>query len=90
MSEDPDQDLDPTERLRLLIIAVGLLANVAILYWEWRQVDPSGAERFEAQLRSTWNNLKAPFRQADTFRKAKGRMLWQAIRTVEGEPNGDT
>ena len=70
------------ERIRLLIIGIGIALNVAIVYWQLKDTAPM------IELRGRLRNLRArmshPWHQAKSLRRAEGETVWEAIQVVEG------
>ena len=78
-----DDALDRNEKVRLLIIGAGLVLNAVIIYYQWRQTDPTGEERFRLRLKRFGQRFTAPFHREKEIRKAEAETVWEAITTVE-------
>lgn len=74
---------DPTETLRLVIIGVGLVANLAIIYWQIK--DTAEMIELRAKLRCWWaRRFTEPERLRREMARAEAETVFEAIQVVEG------
>lgn len=74
---------DPTETLRLVIIAIGVAANLAIIYWEIK--DTAEMIELRARLRAWWSRrFTEPERRRRALARAEAETVFEAIQVVEG------
>lgn len=83
----PEDDYQPLSRWVTGAIWTLVIGGNLILAWDaWRDTEAGLA--FRARMRDRFAKLKdcEPCARRRAFLKAKGRMLWDATRAVEGDP----
>lgn len=76
-----------TVRIVYLALVVG---NLALIYDTWKD-SPAGIE-WTARFRRRWQQLQdceGCARRREMLRRARGRMMWDAVQTVEHGPEWD-
>ncbi len=78
-----DEIEDPHETLRLVIIGLGILANVVIVYWQLK--DTAEMIEMRAKVRHWWDRtVTQPERWRRQLAKMEAETVFEAIQTVEG------
>lgn len=72
------------DRARVAMVIALVLVNAGLLYWEWRQVDPTGAKLFEQRLRAPFSRLRRQSDEARKLKKAEAETVFEAMQAVDG------
>lgn len=81
--EANEPEPDPGEALRLVIIGLGLLANLAIVYWQVK--DTADMIELRARVSAWWRrHVSEPERRRRELARMEGETLFEAIQVVEG------
>lgn len=73
---------DPHETLRLVIIGLGIAANLVIVYWQFK--DTADMIELRARVRHWWNRtVTQPERWRRDLARMEGETVFEAIEIVE-------
>lgn len=81
---DVDDLEDPNETLRLVIIGLGILANIVIVYWQLK--DTAEMIEYRARLRHWWErSWAAPERWRRQLARMEAETVFEALTIIDGE-----
>ena len=80
-----EEEVDSTEMLRLAIIALGIAANLIVVYWQLK--DTADMIEMRAKARAWWErHFAGPERWRRELARMEGETVLEAIQIVEEQP----